>query len=92
MENLCEVTPSKPKESKSSFYPIMVMSPTPPESTPSSSNLIISFDGKSQSQSQNNHLPNPMNSDIDNFEITEDGKRKNVSDVWNHFKRKIVNG
>ncbi|KAJ1434623.1 Zinc finger, BED-type [Sesbania bispinosa] len=90
MENLCEVTPSKLKEYESSSSPIMAISPTPPKSTPS--NPITSSDGKGQSQSQTNPLPSPALVDSDNYEITEDGKRKKVSVVWNHFKRKIING
>ncbi|KAL2344571.1 hypothetical protein Fmac_005856 [Flemingia macrophylla] len=54
--------------------------------------LLLRSDGKGQSQSKTNPLPSPVDSDIDNFEITEDGKRKKVSVIWNHFKRKIVNG
>ncbi|XP_058745642.1 zinc finger BED domain-containing protein DAYSLEEPER-like [Vicia villosa] len=30
--------------------------------------------------------------DVDAYELTKDGKRKLTSFVWNHFKRKIING
>lgn len=84
MEKLCEeVTPSNPKESESSSSPVMAISPAQPESTPSTPS-------QDQSQSQTNPLPSPEDSDI--YEVTEDGKRKKVSVVWNHFKRKTVNG
>jgi len=34
----------------------------------------------------------PINADADTCELTADGKRKKTSVVWNHFKRKIING
>ncbi|XP_050883902.1 zinc finger BED domain-containing protein DAYSLEEPER [Lathyrus oleraceus] len=34
----------------------------------------------------------PITSDVDAYEMNKDGKRKLTSFVWNHFKRKTING
>lgn len=63
-------------------------SPIQPENT-----LINSMSNSENDLSQpaSESVP-PITSDVDAYEMTKDGKRKLTSFVWNHFKRKTING
>ncbi|XP_027338157.1 zinc finger BED domain-containing protein RICESLEEPER 3-like [Abrus precatorius] len=92
MENVHEITPSK--ESESSFSPIIFITPTQPENVPKStlndSGPSDSSDIRDQSQSQSDTLP--ISVDGDDCDATHDEKKRKMSIVWNHFKKKIING
>jgi len=63
-------------------------SPTQPENTHGDN---VGDSERDQSQPPTDNVP-PINADVDACELTADGKRKKTSVVWNHFKRKIING
>jgi len=47
---------------------------------------------KDQAQSPTDVIPPLIDDDVDACELTNEGKRKKTSDVWEHFKRKTING
>jgi len=47
---------------------------------------------KDQSQSPTEVIPPLTDDDVDECELTNQGNRKKTYDVWNHFKRKTING
>ncbi|KAI5403273.1 hypothetical protein KIW84_050734 [Lathyrus oleraceus] len=59
-----------------------------PENTPINS---MSNSENDLSQLASESVP-PITSDVDAYEMNKDGKRKLTSFVWNHFKRKTING
>lgn len=64
-------------------------SPTQPENTVGNSD-------RNQSQPPTDLVPPPLTDDLTDdvnaCELTAGGKRKKTSVVWNHFKRKTING
>ncbi|KAJ1376081.1 Zinc finger, BED-type, partial [Sesbania bispinosa] len=92
MDNLCGEIPSK--ESASSSSPIMSVTPSQPENASVPSDHVGGSDIRDQSQSPADSIPCvEVLQEGDDFEMTEDGKkRKIISVVWNHFKKKTING
>lgn len=80
MENSFSIIQSRELEISSS--------PIQPENTPMNS---MSNSENDLSQPTYDSVPS-ITGDVDAYEMTKDGKRKLASFVWNHFKRKIING